>query len=76
MLTIDEYRGAVADSLMNGSSHNFSTFDTINNTSSVCAFEMGSGWWWWLPSIDGYEFFYSNKSNVNKFPIFIPNKKI
>lgn len=48
-LNINDYRGAVADSLLSHDGQNFSTFDNFiisDNTSLSCAMQIGSGWWW------------------------------
>ncbi|XP_070497828.1 angiopoietin-2-like [Chironomus tepperi] len=48
-LNINDYRGAVADSLLSHDGRNFSTYDDFfisDNSSLSCAMEMGSGWWW------------------------------
>lgn len=47
-LIIDEYRGAVADSMLDLKQRSFGTFDKFNN--SNCTMDLVNGWW---SSVDG-----------------------
>ncbi|CRK95275.1 CLUMA_CG008643, isoform A, partial [Clunio marinus] len=47
-LSVDEYRGSIADSFLYHNNQPFSTFDRNNDVSNLtvpCAQSMGSGWW-------------------------------
>lgn len=47
-LMIDEYRGAVADSMLDLNQCSFSTFDKFNNKN--CSMDLVNGWW---SNVDG-----------------------